>query len=417
MSQTRTPTPSMSPEEIRQEIARLKNDAERLRQFVHGDEETTVPLGFPPVETNSLRRFMGIAQDAVNGPVAAARAWAENPAGVEVAPGQYSAKHWAEIAQENAAGIADIPNHGPEMRGVVPAGGMPGQIFGVNAEGTEYEFFDPQEYEFTDMVRQTDIRTRRTTGLTLYVRLDGDDNNDGLADSPEGAFRNPQRAINELRKYDGAGYSAIIQIGAGTFAYDMATPAIEIPAYTAHLGFSLLRIRGAGKTQTVLYNTGGVIHTHLYFPADFLQMSDMTFQTAGVGAGDGCACAECCARLANIKIICAMPFVWCIGISGPNIIRDCDFSGQFSHVIINDLPGKWTIEGTCAVSGSMSAGFLTGYGGAAKIVCNSNTTFAGSMTGKRYHFGEGCGCVTGGNGANFFPGNTSGTLNTNGWYV
>jgi hypothetical protein len=150
----------MTPEEIRQKIEQLSQDIALLRDFVHGDEDVTVPLGEEGdiVDTNSLRRFMMLAQDGVNGPIARAEAardmaekWAENPADSPIIPGKFSAMHWALKALENALNIADIPNASPLQRGMVINGGLPGHVYRVSDDGNSYEFQDLSNFIMTSV--------------------------------------------------------------------------------------------------------------------------------------------------------------------------------------------------------------------------------------------------------------------------
>lgn len=53
--------------------------------------------------------------------------------------------------------------------------------------------------------------------LTLYVRTDGDDTNDGLSNTSGGALATIQEGINRLAQFDLNGYNAYIRVGTGTF--------------------------------------------------------------------------------------------------------------------------------------------------------------------------------------------------------
>lgn len=53
--------------------------------------------------------------------------------------------------------------------------------------------------------------------LTLYVRTDGDDSNDGLSNTSGGALATIQEGVNRVARYDLNGYNAYILVGTGTF--------------------------------------------------------------------------------------------------------------------------------------------------------------------------------------------------------
>jgi hypothetical protein len=107
----------------------MAKDIELLRRFVHGDEETTVPLGKDgeQIDTNSLRRFIALAENLLDaaikhaeedlsGVAEQARKWAENPEDEPVEPGEFSALHWAAQAAKSAeragqGGAVDIGPH------------------------------------------------------------------------------------------------------------------------------------------------------------------------------------------------------------------------------------------------------------------------------------------------------------------
>ena len=82
----------------------------------------------------------------VNASTALARKWADNPHGSPVELGAYSAKHWAEEAQDVV--VSNGPTASPTQKGIVPTGGAAGQVYRTNAAGTAYGWENFPEVTF-----------------------------------------------------------------------------------------------------------------------------------------------------------------------------------------------------------------------------------------------------------------------------
>lgn len=65
------------------------------------------------------------------------------------------------------------------------------------------------------------LREKLTASRTYYVRTDGSDSNDGLANTAGGAFLTIQKAINAAYSLDCNGYNVTIQIADGTYTGGM----------------------------------------------------------------------------------------------------------------------------------------------------------------------------------------------------
>lgn len=93
------------------------------------------------------------------------------------------------------------------------------------------------------LLNPTDPRTNAASGLTLYVRTDGVDTNDGLANTAGGAKLTLQAAWNDAcRKYDFRGGALDITVADGTYALGIITEG-EWP-----MGATTVRINGNATT-------------------------------------------------------------------------------------------------------------------------------------------------------------------------
>lgn len=141
-------TQNLTPEQIRQILDQLSSDVALLRRFVHGDENEKVPLGTPPVNTNSIRRFMMLANDGIAGPVESAKAYRDqarihaedaHQAG-EAAVKDIVANGGAQVARVESAGNmqdARLYNQGNAQTALILAAGNT-QVARVDAAGTGY---------------------------------------------------------------------------------------------------------------------------------------------------------------------------------------------------------------------------------------------------------------------------------------
>ncbi|MGX7874450.1 hypothetical protein ACVDG5_018310 [Mesorhizobium sp. ORM6] len=93
-----------------------------------------------------------------------------------------------------------------------------------------------------------------TAARTYYVRVDGSDSNNGLADTAGGAFLTIQKAINVAASLDISIYDVTIQIGAGT--YDLGNAGLV--AKSAVGAGSIIIVGNEASPATVILRTTGV---------------------------------------------------------------------------------------------------------------------------------------------------------------
>lgn len=99
------------------------------------------------------------------------------------------------------------------------------------------------------LLSQTVIRELLTANRTYYVRTDGSDANNGLANTSGGAFLTVQKAIDVASSLDMGIYSVTISIGAGTFSQ-----ALQVKGN----GNTRITLSGAGYASTTIGSGAGV---------------------------------------------------------------------------------------------------------------------------------------------------------------
>ncbi len=256
----------------------------------------------------------------------------------------------------------------------------------------------------------TAIREKLTANQTYYVRADGNDSNNGLADSSGGAFLTPQKAFDTTCTIDLNGFTVTISIGSGSFE--------GITFNKAWVGGNIT-IVGAGAANTTIASTNGLAAFYVSAPAPgVIRIDSMKITNSAGGAirldaaarflcGSGLEFGTCVAS----HILAAAPgaFLSMLAnytISGGSIYH---LNAQFG-AYIRATGITVTLTGTPAVSIAYANASNMG-----AMLCSGS--FSGSATGPRYTALQGGGINTGGGGASFFPGSSAGTATSPGWYL
>ncbi len=244
-----------------------------------------------------------------------------------------------------------------------------------------------------------------TAARTYYVRTDGSDSNDGLANTSGGAFLTIQKAINAALLIDAAIYQVTVKIADGTYNESVilgqmigsnkliiegntTTPAnVVVNGETCFLGdtgvYALIKgVKTQGSGIGIYARYGGVIE----------------FETIDFGAVTsrhlGAAYGGHLVNLGNASIT---------GASNYHIYLD----GTSSYVQL----GTITITGTPAFTTFAYAS------GGAQYLKGGGASYSGSATGTRYSATLNAVINTAGGGASFFPGDVAGTTATGGQYA
>jgi hypothetical protein len=262
-----------------------------------------------------------------------------------------------------------------------------------------------------------------TANRTYFVRTDGSDSNNGLADNSGGAFLTIQKAINTAAALDMSTFNVTIQVRNGTYA--------------TSTGLVLKSTVGAGKITIV---------------GDEATPSNVVVTTNGAMTGnDGVILAASITTTYAVRGLMltstATGNVLGLVASGISTIefQNLNFgSGMAQHIRAQD-GGLISATGNYTISGSGGAGsshlnavgtgklriqsitvtltgtpaFSSGFVSCLRLgvaFLNGNT-FSGSATGKRYDVSENSVVFVSGAGANYLPGDAAGTTATGGQYV
>jgi hypothetical protein len=253
------------------------------------------------------------------------------------------------------------------------------------------------------------VREQLTATRIYYVRTDGSDSNNGLANSSGGAFLTIQKAIDTVAALDLSIYNVTIQVADGTYAGAVAVSApwvgsgsVTLQGNTSTPANALLST-GANDCITVL--SGGTLNVTgfkltnsgaflLHAWSGLIRFSLVTFGTCGsqqVRASDGGRFLA----TGNYTIDGGAANHW--SALGNGVIR---------------VQGKTvTLTGTPAFSNAFANADLS-----STVLVNGNT-FSGAATGVRYTATNNAVISSSGAGATYLPGNAAGSTSAGGQYI
>ena len=263
-----------------------------------------------------------------------------------------------------------------------------------------------------------------TAARTYYVRSDGSDGNNGLANTSGGAFLTIQKAINTVANdIDLAGYNVTIQVAAGTY-----TGAVTVSAPWVGAGNVTLLGDTTTPSNVVLSPASG---------SALIVGVQATSTTGSNGARLLCGgfkvtasnvTAIICAEGSMLTFTGKMEFgaagtgahIGCLRGSAVYFFADYTISGSAAiHWNTNNNSRIFCTSRTVTLSGSpvFSAGFAKAIR-QAQIIC-SGCTFSGSSGSSSLRYAlltQGL-IDTAGAGATYLPGDTAGTNDGTGVYA
>jgi len=261
-----------------------------------------------------------------------------------------------------------------------------------------------------DLVVLATQREKLTAGRNYYVRTDGSDSNNGLANTAGGAFLTIQKAIDTIWKtIDTQGFSVAVNVGAGTFTGTVA-------AYSEHVGGGSISIIGAGMASTTISTTSANCVV-AYFGAR-LSVSGMKLQTTTSGS---CLLAGLQGQIDFNNI----DFGACAGSHCDAVEDGLILSSSGTYTISGGAISHWHSHNSyakikvsfCTITLTGTPAFSAYFAGVAAglIECVSNT-FTGSATGQKFYAHLNGYIYAGTEDLNYLPGSTAGTVTEFGAY-
>ena len=257
-----------------------------------------------------------------------------------------------------------------------------------------------------------------TAARTYYVRTDGSDSNNGLANTSGGAFLTIQKAINVAVALDLSIYDVTIQIGAGT--------------YSVSGGNELKSIVGSGKiiivgdettpANVVITQTGSPTNSQGCFYAfgvkglyslRGMKLTSATSPGYGINISGGSR-----VEFQNINFGAITSYQVRV-VDGATLEVTGNYTisgGALGHIVVSSGVVRCqsrtiTLSGTPAFSGQFASATAIGY------FVASSLTFSGLATGPRYSATLNGVINTAGGGPSYFPGDSSGSTATGGQYA
>lgn len=257
-------------------------------------------------------------------------------------------------------------------------------------------------------------RERLTANRTYYVRSDGSDSNNGLADTSGGAFLTIQKAVDVVAALDISIFDATIQVGNGTYA-----------------GVLLKRVVGSGNVSIIGNVTNPALCEVREASGGVFRGADpgvnwtiKGFKTSTTGTGgqgidmrNGARC-----QFANWNFGSQGTGYHIYAANGGFIGTDGTTTyaisgGASSHIRVENQASV-AITGSTVVTLSGTPGFspfVNVQRGSVLIIFS--VTFSGSSTGTRYSVASNGVIETNGGGATYLPGSANGTATTGGQYL
>lgn len=252
------------------------------------------------------------------------------------------------------------------------------------------------------------FREKLTAARTYYVRTDGNDSNNGLANTSGGAFLTIQKAVDVCAALDLGIYDATIMVGAGTWT---ATTTLK-----TLVGAGKVVIRGinANTADTVIAGTAAC------FKGTYVGVYEIQYMTLGTNASGACIDiygGGAVVRWGGVNFSAASVHVRPIAGAYAEAIGAYTISGGGSaHVSAYETAALRIVGVDVTLVGTPAFSVAFAFSSRVGSLLVVGTTFSGAAIGARYLANINSVIYTAA-GESFLPGSVAGTTATGGQYV
>jgi hypothetical protein len=251
---------------------------------------------------------------------------------------------------------------------------------------------------------------RLTANRTYYVRTDGNDNNNGLSNSPSGAFATIIKAIRQAYQLNWNTYSVTIQVADGTYNETITVSGLPVGATVN------LTITGNTSSPSSCAWVGGI---NVRSGARVLLQG---FQIGG-GSAHALQASEFGYLLFNDLIFASTPSYHHIFAANGRVEASGNYriaGGSCSyHMMCTDGGTIRVASRTITLLGNLTCSTFAYCERTSRMIAVGNTYNLGSysVTGQRYNVLHNSVIQVGTSNQNYFPGSTDGTTSSGGQYV
>lgn len=255
------------------------------------------------------------------------------------------------------------------------------------------------------------VRDVLTANRTYYVRTDGSNSNNGLANTSGGAFLTIQKAVDTVAALDISVYNVTIQLANGTY-----TGAVTVNA--PWIGSGNVTIVGNTTTPANVIISTTSADCFTAFNGARFTVSGLELRTTTAGYG---------LNAQNFAIVTVGTSIRFGAVANGHMIAfgQGKIFGRSSYTIAGGAQFHWisNVGGIIDVAGititlSGTPAFSQQFAHAEGMSYQSigYSTFSGTATGTRYIAIGGAGIDTAGGGASYLPGSAAGSVTSPGWY-